>query len=111
MSKYIMLMYSPVDQDKDMSPADYQTLIEQYKAWSEEFGSTGKLLDGQKLKDDAGRVLEPAGLLRDGPFSETKEVIGGFFTIEASDYAEAAEIAKSCPHHRRGLRIEIRELD
>ena len=46
----------------------------------------------------------------DGPFPETKEIIGGYFVIEAVDYDEAVELAKSCPHIDFG-RIEIRQVD
>ncbi len=47
----------------------------------------------------------------DGPFAETKEVIGGYFILEAKDYAEAAELSKSCPHLAFGGKIELRQIE
>ena len=47
----------------------------------------------------------------DGPFAEAKEVIGGYFTIEAADYNEAVEICSDCPHLTYGGRIELREVE
>jgi hypothetical protein len=50
-----------------------------------------------------------AGVI-DGPYPETKEIIGGYFLIEAASYDEAVEIALSCPHVDLG-RIEVREVE
>ena len=49
-------------------------------------------------------------IVTDGPYSETKELVGGYYVIEAADYAEAIEIAKTSPHLRFGGRIEVREI-
>jgi hypothetical protein len=47
----------------------------------------------------------------DGPFSETKEIIGGYFAIQAEDYDEAVSLAGECPHLDYGGLIELREVD
>ena len=47
----------------------------------------------------------------DGPYAEAKEVVGGYFLIEAADYDEAVEISKGCPHLKYGGRIELRQID
>lgn len=49
-------------------------------------------------------------LVTDGPYSESKEVIGGYYTIEADDYEHAVETAKECPHVDFGT-IEIRAIE
>jgi hypothetical protein len=46
----------------------------------------------------------------DGPYSETKEVLGGFYTIEASSYDEAVKQALTHPHLEYGGTVEIRQL-
>lgn len=111
MSQYILLLHGPVDQDADASPAEMQKIIENYMVWGEKTAAAGKLAGGQKLSYDRGKVLSPDGVVRDGPFSETKEVIGGYFMLEVSGYDEAVELAKTCPHHLRGLPIEVRRVD
>ncbi len=75
----------------------------------------GKLKGGSPLKPEAegarirGKNMVP--IVSDGPFLETKEVIGGYFLIECDDYAEALEIAKRCPHALHGVGpVEIREI-
>jgi hypothetical protein len=47
----------------------------------------------------------------DGPYSEAKEVLGGYFLVEAADYDAAVELSRDCPHLRYGRRIELRQVD
>src|SRR5262245_42091663 len=72
----------------------------------------GELTRQGKLRRGAPLVGEPAGarvrvrdgktFVTDGPFAESKEVVAGFWIIEAGSRVEAIEIARSCPHTRRG---------
>jgi len=48
--------------------------------------------------------------MTDGPYAESKELVGGFFIISATDYAEACRIAESCPHVKYGSYIEVRQV-
>jgi hypothetical protein len=72
-----------------------------------ELGQAGKLRSGAPLHPDtaAARVKVRGGKVRvvDGPFAESKEVIGGYFMFDARDATEALEIAKRCPAARSGL--------
>ncbi len=114
MSRYMLFLHeSPSDFSK-FSPEEMQKIVERYGAWSQSMAQSGKLAGGQKLKDEGGRVLARKNgqtIVRDGPYSETKEMIGGFFILEAEDYREAEELARGCPHLEYGGRIEIREVD
>ena len=56
------------------------------------------------MKDGAVSVV-------DGPYSEAKEILGGYFAIEAADYDEAVAISRDCPHLKYGERIELRAED
>jgi hypothetical protein len=49
--------------------------------------------------------------VRDGSFAETKEIVGGYFTINAMDYDAAVRICEDCPHLSLGGRIELREIE
>lgn len=56
---------------------------------------------GEKLQDGTGRVLRRAGdraSVTDGPYTESKEVIGGLFQIRADNYEQAFRAASDCPH-------------
>jgi hypothetical protein len=49
-------------------------------------------------------------ILTDGPFTETKEIIGGYFVIQAASMEEAMEVSRTCPHLAYEGRVQIREL-
>lgn len=113
MADYLLLLYENALDFSEMSPEEMQKIIEKYKAWGDSLEASGKLIGSNKLVDEEGRVLRPDnGKVRviDGPFSETKEVIGGYFAIRAADYDEAVEISRSCPHLEYQGTIEIREI-
>jgi hypothetical protein len=55
------------------------------------------------------RVREGQVLTSDGPFAETKEQIGGFFTVDCRDLDEAIEIASKIPGARHGA-VEVRPI-
>lgn len=82
-------------------------------AFARELGQLGKMKSGAPLRGTASgarvRVRDEAPVVVDGPFSETKEVVGGFFIIDCDDLAEAIEWAKKCPHAKRGT-VEVREV-
>ncbi len=91
-----------------LSPDELQNVFGQYKAWVGELGA--KYLDGQRLEEN-GALLnnKEDDILTDGPFLESKEIIAGFFLIQAKDQEEANQIAASSPH--LGLyRIEVRPI-
>ena len=47
----------------------------------------------------------------DGPYTETKEVLGGFFIVSADSYEEAIEITGTCPHMKYGVRAIVRQVE
>ncbi|MBX7119533.1 MAG: YciI family protein [Gemmatimonadaceae bacterium] len=97
-----------------ISPAEMQRVIERYQAWSETMAAKGHMRGGEKLRDASGRHLtKPGGTLvvRDAPYAEAKEVVGGYFLIEAQDYDEAVALSSDCPHLALGGRIELREIE
>jgi hypothetical protein len=70
-------------------------------------------VDSKRLAPDAGRVLRSNGKkpsVSDGPYSETKEVLGGYYTIEAADYDAAVKLALEHPHLEYGGTIELRQV-
>ncbi|MCA8974393.1 MAG: hypothetical protein KDC98_06705, partial [Planctomycetes bacterium] len=67
----------------------------------------------RKLTDQGGVVMQPNGgkvEQKDGPYVETKEVVGGIYIVKADSYDQAVELCAGHPNFRFGS-IEIRELD
>ena len=114
MPEYMLILHESTTGFADMSAEDIENVIAEYMAWSQSVAEKGKMVGGNKLRDEGGKMLTiTGGKLRvtDGPFAEAKEVIGGYFTINADDYDDAIETAQSCPHLKYGGRIELREIE
>ena len=114
MPKYMLLLHDDTTTFAEFSPEQMQKVIEKYVAWGDRLRMAGILSDGQKLADEPGKVLRRKdGKVRvtDGPYSETREVLGGYYTIDASDYAQAIEHARDCPYLEYGGTIEVRQID
>ncbi len=114
MAEYVLLLHEDPTGFAELAPGEIEKVVSEYVGWRNGLAEEGRLVGGTKLKDEGGRWLSGEnGEVRvvDGPFSEAKEVIGGFFMIKAADYAEAVEISRTCPHLAYGGRIELREVD
>jgi hypothetical protein len=108
MSQFMLMLRDSGGFPDNISAEEIQAIIERYGAWLAKVrGSGHKLFDGE------GRVVvrRDGGLaVTDGPFVEAKEIIGGYFVIEADDYDRAAKLVEDCPHLDFGS-IEIRRID
>ncbi|MEO6393845.1 MAG: YciI family protein [Pyrinomonadaceae bacterium] len=113
MAQYMLLLVEEPPDFSKFSPEGIQQLIAEYKNWRNRVAESGKLAGGAKLCDEGGKYLSGTGddfRVTDGPFAEAKEILGGYFMIEAANYDEAVELARDCPHLKYGTRIEIREV-
>jgi hypothetical protein len=108
--KYLFIQRSdPAQQpQREPTPAELQQIQAAFNSWMEKFKANITELGGRL--ESTGRTLTKTRVI-DGPFPESKEVIGGFMVVNADSYDHALEIAKSfpgaiCP----GSSIEIREI-
>jgi hypothetical protein len=109
MSQYMLFLYNDPAGYTKLSPEEMQKAIEKYMAWAKKPFMVGS----QRLSGDPGRVIRSNGgkpQAKDGPYSETKEVLGGYYLIEAADYDEAVRRAMDHPHLEYGGTIEVRQL-
>jgi hypothetical protein len=109
MANYMFLLRNDPDWYKTLSPEEMQKATEKYMAWTH----NPYVKDGKRLAGDTGRVIRPQdGQTRatDGPYSETKEILGGYYLIEAANYEEAVERALTLPHLDYGGTVEVRHV-
>jgi hypothetical protein len=95
--------------DKEAAPEQIQGAIDRFYVWLEQMVSEGKMKKGQRLK--VGGKTVGKNFITDGPFGESKEVIGGYWFILAGSLEEAAKIASGNPCAEFGLFYEIRPID
>jgi hypothetical protein len=96
--------------DSTLSRKERQNVIDQFYAWLEQLVAEGKMKRGQRLAYE-GKTIGRQSAITDGPFGESKEVIGGYWSILANNLDEAAQIAKGNPCLDHGLFMEIRPID
>ncbi|WP_353267587.1 YciI family protein [Gemmatimonas sp.] len=114
MAKFMLLLTDDPSEYATMSPAELQAVIARYMAWSDRLGAEGKLVGGEKLADEGGKLLRKEGgkvVVRTGPYAELREVVSGFFIVQAADYDEAVAIAQSCPHADSRGSISVRCIE
>ena len=93
------------------SPEQAQKNMAQWTAWFKDLQAKGRLKDPGHPLENAGKVVSGTKkTVRDGPYAEAKDVVGGFIVIEAGDLAEAVELSKDCPILEVGGSVEIRPV-
>jgi hypothetical protein len=109
MPQYMLLLYDDPTGWRTLSPEEMQKGLEKYMAWTKK----PFVVDSKRLAEDAGRVIRSdRGKPRtvDGPYSETKEILTGYYTIEAANYEEAVQRSLDHPHLEHGGTMEVRQL-
>ena len=119
--KYLFLLNNSAeqwDEWRSLSRAErHERREESLPRWNDLFGwmsEQGIDVSGLELEDPANarvvRVQDGETLVTDGPFAETKEVLGGFYLIDVPNLDDALEFAAAVPAARRGGSVEVRPL-
>ena len=118
MAKFLLILRGDAQADySQLTPADFETILGEYAAWGERLAKEGRLELGHKLTDEGGRVMTPQKpgpgakvTVKDGPYVESKEVVGGVYLLKADSYDHAVRLCQGHPNFRFGS-IEVREID
>jgi hypothetical protein len=113
--RYLLLICSD---DKTLPPppkAQMEAIVEGHGRFAGELHAAGKMVAGERLRPEgeATRVRFKAGhrQVTDGPFTETKEALGGFYLLAAADLDEAIALASQLPEvHADHSGVEIRPV-
>jgi len=111
--RYMLLIYGP---DVEPMPLDDPSAAEALAPWNEYTKwliDNGLYVAGEQLAPTTSatnvRVQHGQRLVTDGPFAETKEVLGGYYIVECDDLDTALEAAARCPGAQTGT-MEVRPL-
>lgn len=91
------------------SPEDFQQNMDQWMQWVSSLQANGTYIAGEALMP-SGKTLHKGNLITDGPFVESKEIVGGFFIIRAASIEDATSIAQGSPDLPLGGSVEIRDV-
>jgi hypothetical protein len=93
-----------------VSPEVMQKRMNAFNPWKEKMLAAGRYKGGQPLEPGTGRLVkDKKTVLTDGPFLESKEIVGGYCIVTAKDYDEAVSFAKESPLLDH-CELEVRKL-
>ncbi len=111
--QYMLAIYTDPSASEQMSAKDVDDMHREYMAFSQELVAAGAMVSGDALQgaDTATtvRVCNGSTTTTDGPFAETKEVLGGYYIVECDDLDRAIEWAAKIPDARRSG-VEVRPV-
>jgi hypothetical protein len=110
MAKFLFVYRSDKETRDTLSPEEMQKVYQKWQTWIAEGLQKGWMLDAGNALKTEGRVVNARKVVSDGPFIESKEVVGGYSLVQAETLDAAAEFAKGCPILLRGGTVEVRPL-
>jgi hypothetical protein len=93
-----------------MTPDEMQQMMQKWTKWIADGFQKGWMVNAGDALTPEGRVVNSKKVVTDGPFVESKEIVGGFSIVKADTIDAAAEIAKGCPGLLTGGQVEVRPL-
>ena len=106
-----MLLFRGPHWDKDLSTDELQQTMDKVMAWFERLDQRGKVKGAQPLSSQGRTISGTNGrFVVDGPFTETKEAVGGYLVLQADSFEEAVEVARANPALRYGVSVEVRPI-
>jgi hypothetical protein len=111
--KYMLLIHDNEKEWGGLSHEEQQQIMAEYRRFTEEIRTSGHYRAGSQLQPTSSattvRIRNGKRLVTDGPFAETREQLGGYYLVEATNLDEAIALAERLPSARMGT-IEIRPL-
>jgi hypothetical protein len=111
--KYLCLVYNDEKELDALPQREYDAIVAEVLAYREELRRSGHYIDSSPLQPVASattiRVRNGKVSITDGPFAETREQMGGFYLINATDLNDAIRVAARMPPARLGS-IEVRPV-
>ena len=109
--QYMLLIVEPQGQRQQRTPEEGRAVYDQMLGWSASLKKRGVLLESNSLREKGARLTVRGGRrsVVDGPFTEAKELVGGFFLLECPSREQALAFAAECPAAEWAT-VEVREV-
>jgi hypothetical protein len=108
--KDFMFIFRNKNDRPQPTPEEMQNIMQQWMGWIDKLKKQNVYSAGEPLTPPGKVVKGNEATITDGPFAESKEVVGGFFIVKANSLEEATELAKDCPDLPNGGSVEVREI-
>jgi len=93
------------------SPEEMQNMMKKWMDWIGSIAAQNKLTDRGHPLGGEGKVLRPDNVVTDGPYTEIKELLGGYTIVKAESLDEAVSLAHGCPILEVGGNVEVRPIN
>lgn len=110
MKEFMMIFLGADYADLGLSPEELQNRMEKWFAWGNKMEQAGILRGGNALTADIRRIVGENRTVTDLTSAELKEIVGGYYLIEAKDFDAVQEVAQDFPDYDLGGTVEIREI-
>lgn len=110
MAQFAVLMTESDDAWAKLPAAEQEALLAKYMAWVAELQKTDRMRGGAPLGEPGRLLLQIGGAVVEAPYTATKDVLTGWFVIEAKDLADATAVARGCPALTHGESVIVRPL-
>ena len=110
MKDFMMIFIGASYEELGLSPEELQGRMNKWWAWGNKMEAAGILKGGEALHSAAKTVSGPDRIVSDGPYVESKEIIGGYYIVQANNADEVVKIAEDFPDYDLGGTVEIREV-
>jgi hypothetical protein len=94
----------------DASPEQMQANMGKWMAWIDQLAKDGKYASGEALLPGGKLIKGSIAKATDGPYTEGKELVGGYFILNAADYNEAVALCAGYPDFDSGGQIQVRQV-
>jgi hypothetical protein len=110
--RFLLLIHGDTEAEAALSPDERRAIVGEHMAYADMLRDRGAYVHGEALDDvSSAAVVRPGRppLVTDGPFSETKEAIGGFYVVDCASREEALELAAQVPQSP-GAAVEVLKI-
>jgi hypothetical protein len=94
---------------RDLDEEKVREIVTRWMDWYAGLVKAGVVESGRPLANE-GKVVTAPGTVKDGPFAEAKETVGGYFIVNAKSIDEAVAVANQCPGLPYGVQVEVRPM-
>ena len=107
--KEFMLLFRSEPNPEQPSAEEMHDAIKMWQDWIGGIAAQGKFVATNAL-EHGGKVVNHAGVITDGPYAETKEIINGYIIVKADTFEEAIKLGEGCPVYAVGGKVEVRPV-
>lgn len=110
MKQFLLLLHEDLEKIGNLSPKEMEALAHEHMTWAQKLAESGYFISGDGLQEKGILISGKDSIIKDGPYLESKEIIGGYYLLQAENMETIVELAKDCPCHIWGGTTEIRQI-